>query len=115
MECPLDYSLCRQTVTVYRLRDGEVERTVVENAWLDMRTEQETDVSGKQHSVKLSLILPGRTALFPGDRVYAGVGPEVTAGQWQSFVPVLVPGLGELQYVRPCFWEGQQCHVEAGG
>lgn len=116
MECPLDYSLCCQTVTVYRVENGQVTRTVADNAFLSMQTEQEYDVPGRQHTVKLSLILPGETVqLLPGDRVYAGVGPEVTADRWPGFVPVLVPGLGELKYVKPCFWNGRQCHVEAGG
>lgn len=114
MSCPLDYSLCNQVVTVYRLDHASVSRQVVENAWYSWECKQVTDELGKRQETLFSLIVPGECTLLPGDRVYDGIGPEITAKQWAGFLPVTVPGLGEIQYVRPCCWQGTICHTEAG-
>lgn len=114
MSCPLDYSLCDQTVTLYRLEKGVVCRQVVENAFYEWRLEQVTDAMGTRQETKFSLILPGEHTVLPGDRVYGGIGPEISAREWTSFLPVCVPGLSQVQYVRPCYWQGIVCHIEAG-
>jgi len=56
---------------------------------------------------------PGESQqVFPGDRVYEGVGPiEV---DWDTFIPVLVEGLGEVAYATAYYWQGDFCHTEAG-
>lgn len=114
MSCPLDYSLCDQTVTLYRYRDGAVERQVAENAWYSYQTAQVTDALGTRQETAFQLILPGDAALLPGDRVYDGIGPEITEREWAGFLPVCTPGLSQVQYVKPCYWQGQLCHTEAG-
>lgn len=115
MECPVDYSLCCQTVTVYRLAGDCVQRRVYKNAYLQMTDSSTFDAQGKQQERKLLLILPGQDVyLIPGDRVYDGIGPQITAQQWAGFIPVLTPGLGQIQYVRPYYWQGILCHTEAG-
>ena len=114
MSCPLDYSLCDKTVTLYRLKAGTVIRQVVEKAWYSWHTEQVTDAMGTKQETKFSLILPGQHTIFPGDRVYEGIGPVITAEKWPEFIPVCVPGLAQVQYVKPCYWQGQLCHTEAG-
>ncbi len=114
MSCPLDYSLCNQTVTLYRLENGKVTRQVLENVWYQWRVEQVTDALGTRQETKFSLILPGRHHLLPGDRVYDGIGPQITARQWPEFLPVCVTGLSQVQYVKPCYWQNQICHIEAG-
>ena len=53
-----------------------------------------------------------RGAFCPGDRIYDGVGPEQVV--WESFLPVNVPGLSELAYATPWYWEGEYSHWEAG-
>lgn len=114
MNCPLDYSLCDQTVTLYRYRDGNVHRQVVDNAWYSYQTEQVTDEQGSRRETLFWLIIPGDADLLPGDRVYDGIGPDITQAKWPGFLPVCVAGLSQVQYVKPCFWQGQLCHTEAG-
>ncbi len=115
MLSPLDYSLCCQTVTLYRRQGDRVDRTVVENAFYQWRVRQEKTPEGQTHQVDFLLILPGEEhSVLPGDRVIGGIGPELTAREWPGFLPVKVPGLAEVSYVKPCFWEGALCHTEAG-
>ena len=114
MGCPLDYSLCNQTVTLYRLDPDGVHRRVIRQAMYQHRTEQACGEQGITQERKFTLIIPGDAKLLPGDRVYDGIGPVVTADGWSSFLPVTVPGLSQVQYVRPCCWMGKICHTEAG-
>ena len=114
MSCPLDYSLCNQTVTLYRMEKGIVRRQVVENAWYQWRLEQVTDELGTRQETRFSLILPGQQAILPGDRVFDGIGPLVTPEQWPGFLPVSVTGLSQVKFVKPCYWQGQLCHTESG-
>lgn len=114
MNCPLDYSLCNQTVTVYRLQDGEIHRFVMENAYLAPKIQGKTQVSGEDPSMPFLLIVPGNPCLLPGDKIYQGVGPILKNEQWPAFLPVTVPGLYIAQYVKPCYWMGTVCHTEAG-
>lgn len=114
MNCPLDYSLCNQTVTVYRMQKGEIFRYILENAYLTPKVRNKTQISGEEPSMPFSLIVPGNPGLHPGDRIYHGVGPVLTNGQWPAFLPVTVPGLYITEYVKPCYWMGTVCHTEAG-
>lgn len=114
MHSPLDYGLCRQTVTIYRRTGDTVERTVVENAWYRWQTKTFWDAQGSRQETLFTLILPAPAAVQVGDRIYDGVGPEVDAAQWAGFLPVHVPGLGQVQYVKPCCFMGQLCHTQAG-
>lgn len=115
MNCPLDYSLCNQTVTVYRLAGGEVTRYEMENACFSPKTVKNTDTSGEEMGKPFLLILPGENiSLIPGDRVFQGVGPFVTKEAWPEFLPATVPELFIAQYVKPCYWMGTLCHTEAG-
>lgn len=106
---PLDYSLCCQTVTVYR-KDGT--RQVAENCYLSGQASTPTERYGKSRSKTFLLIIPGDFPLQPGDRIYAGIGPE--AVDWNTFLPVSVPELFEVSFAKPCFWEGTIVHWEAG-
>lgn len=113
--CPIDYSLCSDTVTVYRLQGDSVLRQVVENGFLTWEEQTVTDVFGNRMGRNFLLILPGDTqTVFPGDRIYDGIGPEITAEDWGGFIPARVQGLGQVSYVKPCRWEGELCHTEAG-
>lgn len=109
------YSLCDQTVTVYRLAGDAVVRQVLDGCfyrWEDGLLEDET---GVHHSRKFLLIQPGDTQrVQPGDRIFPGIGPEVTAGDWAEFVPARVPGLGEAAYAIPRFFGTELVHTEAG-
>lgn len=109
---PLDYSLCSQTVTIYRKRADEILRQVAENCHLASKTVRNTENLGKSMAKKFLLIIPGEADLQPGDRVYEGIGPEEV--QWETFLPVRVAQLYEVSYVKPCYWEGEIAHWEAG-
>ncbi len=113
--CPLDYSLCDQTVTLYRKQGDSVLRQVVEGCLFRFQDSRTVDAMGCRQDRPFLLVMPGAPQrVFPGDRVMAGLGPEVTAQMWRDFIPVKVPGLGEVSYAAPYFWEGSICHVEAG-
>lgn len=107
---PLDYSLCCQTVTVYRMGGH---REVLENcryAWEDRLLREET---GNRWERTFLLIVPGEEQkVFPGDRVYPGIGPESV--DWNAFLPVNTPGLSEASYAKLCFWQDRPVHTEAG-
>lgn len=109
----LDYSLCDQTVTVYRMENGQLQRQVIDGchyAWEDVLSQE---LPGQRLDRRFLLIVPGNVQrVFPGDRIYHGVGPEEV--DWKVFLPVNVPALGEVQYARACWWGGDICHVEAG-
>jgi len=109
---PFDYSLCDQTVTVYRKVEDKIQRQVVENAYLSGNISTPTESYGKSLEKKFQLIIPGDFSLQPGDRIYRGIGPIDV--QWQAFVPALVPELYEVIFVKPCYWEGEITHWEAG-
>lgn len=115
MENPLAFGLFNQTVTVYRLQDNQVQRIVSRHAYLQMLEEMTKDREGCRQERKFMLVWPGDDGvLLPGDRVYAGEGPEITKAQWGSFIPVRVPGLMEIRYVKPYYWRDILCITEAG-
>ena len=114
---PVDYRLCNQTVTIYH-KDGEkyTQRTH-NNAFLDFRKNHTVDKTGSKESNSFLLVLPGAAqAVFVGDKVLLGEGPEITTrAAWAEFIPVRVPGLVVVDYVDPKYWNGQLVHTEAGG
>ena len=115
--CPVNYSLCDQTVTVYHKDGDKYTRTVYDRAFLDFRKTLTTDKTGSRESNSFLLVIPGDTqAVFVGDKVILGEGPEITtAKDWTTFVPVKVPGLVVVDYVDVKYWRGQIVHTEAGG
>ena len=115
MNGPVDYGMCCQTVTVYRKAVREISRTVIPGCYLRWQTEAGFDVLGHTLQRKFLLVQPGDMQLvFAGDRVFDGVGPEITAELWDSFLPQQVEGLGIVTYAVPYQWEGRFCHTEAG-
>ena len=115
--CPVDYRMCNQTVTVYH-KDGDAyTRTVYERAFLDFRKTMTVDKTGKTEANSFLLVIPGCTqAVFTGDKVMLGVGPEIgTRDAWADFRPDNTPGLVVVKYVDPKYWNGEMVHTEAGG
>ena len=115
--CPVDYRLCNQTVTVYH-KDGDTyARTVYERSFLDFKKTQTVDKTGSKEANSFLLVIPGDTqAVFVGDKVMMGAGPEITTrDEWASFIPSKVPGLVVVSYADPKYWNGQIIHTEAGG
>lgn len=115
MTAHLDYSLCDQTVTLYHKQGNTVTRQVIEGCYYSWQEKQTEDEYGIRRETLCQLILPGdihRVSI--GDRVYGGIGPEIGIGDWHTFLPVTVTGLSEINYVSPCYWAGEICHIEAG-
>lgn len=108
----MDYGLCDETVTHYRKEGGKILRKVLENTRLIRQTATPTEHYGKSKEKKFLLIIPGDFPLHPGERIFAGIGPEVT--DWETFVPAAVEELYEISFVKPCYWEGELIHWEAG-
>ena len=109
------YPLCRTMVTVYRLRDGQVQRQVEDGCFYQWQDVLEENVQGQRRVRKFYLVMPGSPQrVFPGDRVLLGEGPQISAGEWDSFVPSVVPTLSQVQYACPHYWHGKLCHTEAG-
>lgn len=115
--CLVDYRLCQQTVTVYH-KDGEkYTRKVYEKAFLDHKKTQTVDRTGSKEANSFLLVIPGNSqAVFVGDKVYDGIGPEITDREaWAAFIPAKVPGLVIVSYADIKRWNGEIIHTEAGG
>ena len=116
-----DYSLCRQTVSIYHCEGGDVVRTVVYPAFLDFKKTQSVERTGSAETNGFLLVIPCRSSIpvAVGDKVMAGEGPIVDSddpmGWWRSFVPAKHVGLVVVRYVDPKYWDGELVHVEAGG
>lgn len=115
---PINYDLlCRQTVTVYRKEGEGYTRTVYPKAFLDFKKTQSVDKTGSTEANSFLLLIPGSSqAVFVGDKVLLGEGPEITTKDaWLAFIPSKVEGLVVVSYVDPKYWNGQMVHTEAGG
>lgn len=111
----MDYSMCCQTVTIYRKKPAGIERLELPGCFLQWQEDVHFDRLGRQQERKFLLVQPGAEQLvFPGDRVYEGIGPVVTEMDWASFLPALVSGLAEAEYATPYYRQGHFCHTEAG-
>ena len=108
------YPLCDRTVTVYRLREGSVQRQVFDGCYFQRTDKLAADSRGLRKERSFLLILPGEKEIYPGDRIYEGEGPAVTASDWQDFIPENQPALVVAQYTKPFRWNGELCHTEAG-
>lgn len=115
--CPVNYALCDQQVTVYHKEADTITRKVYDRAFLDFRKTLTTDKTGSKEANTFLLVIPGaEQAVFIGDKVMLGEGPEVaTAKEWAAMVPVKVPGLVVVSYADPKYWRGSIVHTEAGG
>ena len=115
---PINYDLlCRQTVTVYRKEGDSYTRKVYPKAFLDFKKTQSVDKTGSSEANSFLLVIPGSTqAVFVGDKVLLGEGPEITTREeWAAFIPSKVSGLVVVSYVDPKYWGGKLVHTEAGG
>lgn len=115
--CPVDYRMCSQTVTVYHKDGDTIKRTVFEIAFMDFRKTQSVDKTGSSEANSFLLVIPGEEqAAFVGDKVLLGEGPEITTREaWAKFIPAKMPGLVVVKYADPKYWNGKLVHTEAGG
>ena len=105
----MTYPLCHQTVTVYRLEGDQVLRHVAENCFFRWKDQMHQDGQGLRPQRSFLLIQPGENPIYPGDKIVAGVGPEVEAADWERLQDCAVAA-----YAQPYFWQGALCHWEAG-
>lgn len=116
MRCPLNYSLCNQTVTLYRNDGTGIVRQVVENAFYTCKAARRTAQYGDVQADSFFMVVPGEEQrVRVGDRVFPGVGPEISAMQWDNFIPAAVTGLVIVKSVCPMYWNGAVCHTECTG
>lgn len=118
-DCPVDYSLCNQTVTVYHWDGGDAytRRVIEKGAFLDFKKVQDVSKTGSTEVNGFLLVIPGsEIPVAVGDKVFHGEGPEI-AGRtaWAEFIPATAPGLVVVKWVDPKYWKGRLVHVEAGG
>jgi hypothetical protein len=116
-----DYSLCQQTVTIYRKTGDGVSREVVYPAFLDFKKTETVDRTGSSEANSFLLVIPGGSVpVAVGDKVVDGVGEDVpdgdSLGWWRNFIPTKRPfQIGVVSTVDVKRWHGEICHVEAGG
>ena len=111
---PYDYDLCRKTVTLYRLENGIVRRRQLYGVHYEYHSSQAEDQHGRHQQTTSLLVVPGSADIRLGDRIYNGIGPDINEREWRHFLPILIDGLSEINFVSPKYWEGQLCHIEAG-
>ncbi len=106
----MEYPLCNQTVTVYRIREDQVLRQVIADCYLE--ASEEMAAADNRPNRKFLLVVPGKVQrVFPGDRVVPGIGPkDIKAG---SLLPVACPDLLLVSKVKRFFWNGELSHIEA--
>lgn len=116
-DTPVDYSLCCQTVTIYHREGENYTRRVIQNAFLDFKKVESISKTGSREVNSFLLVIPcSEQAVFVGDKVMLGEGPEVTGREdWAALVPAKYQRLVIVQYVDPKYWNGALIHVEAGG
>lgn len=114
MDCPMDYSFCKDRVTVYHYTKEGIVRTVYPHAYLQIQDKLMESSHGPELERAFLLVIPGKATLSPGDRVYLGEGPEMSMKRWGDFIPANTDLLCQIQYVQPYFYMGSICHTEAG-
>ena len=118
---PVDYRLCKQTVTVYHpLKDsrGQIASVdvTIQRGFLDFKKVRNVEKTGSSEATSFLLVIPGdQQMVFPGDKVLLGEGQPITAEQWRDLIPTRVPGLCVVKYADLKYWNGQPVHTEAGG
>jgi len=117
-DCPVDYRMCNQTVTVYHW-DGKdsYTRKVFTDAFMDFKKAQNVDKTGSSEANSFLLVIPGSTVpVAVGDKVLLGEGAAIrTRADWAALIPAKVQGLVVVKYVDPKYWHGSVVHTEAGG
>lgn len=114
---PVRYDMCNQTVTVYHMAGEQYTREVYDHAFLDYRKNLTVEKTGSKTANSFLLVIPGdKQAVFVGDKVVEGVGPEISDREaWAKFTPANVQGLVVVSFVDVKKWDNRIVHTEAGG
>lgn len=111
----VDYSMCCQTVTVYRKLSDRILRHVIPGCFLQWKEYLAGEPGMQRLERGFQLIQPGEKQLvYYGDYVFEGEGPEVTLDDWDFFVLTDGIAMGVVNYATAYRWEGIFCHTEAG-
>ncbi|MBE6981602.1 MAG: hypothetical protein E7437_04685 [Ruminococcaceae bacterium] len=106
-------NLGRDRVTVYRKGAEGVQRTVLTGCHYSHTDKKVSYERYGRHQRAFLLIAPGKADLKLEDRIYPGIGPEQV--DWDRFLPVSVPGLSQVAWVKAVGVDGTVHHTEAGG
>ena len=114
---PVNYDLCRQTVTVYHKEGSGYTRKVYRRAFLHFEKSQTVGKTGQEEKTGFLLVIPGDVqTVFAGDKIMEGEGPVITSPQeWREFIPDNVPGLVKASSAETYSWDGKIIHTEARG
>ena len=107
---PLDYSLCCMTVTVYKQADRS--RHVIHNTHFEINDQRSVEMGKARRSRSFLLVIPGAWDIRPGDKVILGEGPEAVG--WEQLTGAM-EGLVVVGSVKPRYFGGKICHMEARG
>lgn len=113
-----DFSLCRQTVTHYRLGGETVTRTVHPMAYFEETDAVDIARTGESGKSEHLVVIPGEVDIAPGDKLYLGTGPVPSgdaAAWWRGFIPAKVPACVVVRSVSQRHWLGEPSHVEVRG
>lgn len=112
----MEYPLCDQRVSIYRKTPDGIQRQVVDGCFYNWQLSRKLAAGLDRRERSFLLVIPGGKAqIAVGDRVLEGTGPEAKDVDWCRFVPGAVAGLSQVAYVKPWYYEGKLCHMEAGG
>lgn len=106
---PLDYSLCRMTVTVYDKKGG---RRIIENVHYEFTSEASTATGKTSADSGFLLVIPGEDPIAVGDKILPGAGETIS---FDALNPAQYPTLGIVRSVKPRYFLGKPCHTEARG
>jgi hypothetical protein len=103
----MDFSQCRETVTVYRKVGDEIQSFRCPDCYLQRKIVMVRDDLGTFKKWEFLLIAPGERPIMVGDRVVAGNGKDVS--YWYELGSAMQVG-----YVKPFYLDGKLSHWEAG-
>ncbi|MBE6926060.1 MAG: hypothetical protein E7461_04365 [Ruminococcaceae bacterium] len=103
----MDYSLCKETVTVYRKVGDRIQRSYYHKCYLQCKIVMVRDELGTFKKWEFMLIVPGDRPLMVGDRVVSGIGKDVS--YWYELGNAM-----QVSYAKPYYLDGKICHWEAG-
>ena len=107
---PLDYSICRMTVTVYTAADGG--RHILKNVHYEITNQRIVEHGAARIQRSFLLVIPGFWDIRPGDKVVLGEGPEGLS--WEQ-LNGQINGLTVAGSVKPRYFDGKICHMEVRG
>ena len=106
---PLDYGLCRMTVTVYDKTGG---RRVLPDVHYEFTNESASAAGKTAADSSFLLVIPGSDPIAVGDKILPGVGADIP---FDALNPARFPTLGIVRSVKPRYFMGKPCHTEARG